>query len=257
MEIQTYITVFITFITGCHPWYLFYCPEEFRCHNVYNGPFAVPFCEYYCCVGSLWLSGLYPDGTPCWALFNPGLRGTCLRGVCMPPRDVPVTTENLPVHATTEKYTPSCDGHYRGLGYATNCTYSCRDGSKERKWNYRNGTACIKVLNGNPLDKPGVCRGGECVKVGNMTSDYKDHRTHRHIYNQCPVKFHDKNTAVPNCNYYCQIKGEWFYGNYTLNTLCQRSDGIGWCCRGKCNKYMWCQDETNIPSNQKVNIFAE
>lgn len=257
MKIQNRITVVTTFITGCHCWYLFYCPEEFRCHNVYNGPFAVPFCEYYCCAGSIWLSGLYSDGTPCWAFFNPLLTGTCSRGVCIPPNEVPVTTERLPVPQSTEKYPTSCDGYYRGLGYATNCTYSCGDGKNDTSMHYRNGTACINILNGKPLDKPGVCKEGECVKVGNHTTEHKDHRVYRRIYNQCPEKFHNRMTTVSNCNYYCEINGEWYYGNYTLHTRCQRPDGNGWCCRGRCYKYMWCQEESNVPTYDKVNILAE
>lgn len=251
MKIQKYILFTITFITGCYCWYPYYCPEEFNCANVYTGPFAVPLCEYYCCIGPMWLSGFYGDGTPCWNLWTPllhGFTGTCLRGTCMPRQEVPAPTKRFPLRPTREPRLPNCDGYYRGLGYATNCTYTCyrRRGYQENA-NYRNGTPCINITKGVPQGKPGLCQDGNCVELENLPPGYNVRRAFKSVYNQCPLKWHSQQTPLTDCNHYCQFKGEWFFGNYTENSKCHINNTDGWCCRGGCNELPWCQEQYTIP----------
>ncbi|XP_077529639.1 uncharacterized protein LOC144142092 isoform X2 [Haemaphysalis longicornis] len=261
MTLNKYAIFIATFVTGCFSWYTYYCPEEFHCANVYRGPFAVPFCVYYCCVGPVWLSGLYGDGTPCWNWNTPflhGLTGRCRKGTCLPPQEVPATTKRPPLQPTTTRMPSRCDGYYTGLGYATNCTYTCLSPRKEKKnWQYRDGTPCINATGTTPLGKPGVCNGGTCFKPEHMPSGYTTGRLYHSVYQQCPEKSHaDQITTVADCNYYCQINGDWFYGRYMLNARCHNLTYGGYCCEGKCNKLPWCQDESKIPTNNFWPIYA-
>lgn len=243
---QKQLSFIATFITGCSSWYTFYCPEEFHCANVYNGPFAVPFCVYYCCIGNLWLSGLYGDGTPCWNLQTPlihGFTGSCLRGTCIPPKQVPVRTERPPLLPTTQIYSSICDGRYQGLGYTTNCRYICSRNRNNSRMNFKTGTPCINVTNGEALEKPGVCNEGNCVKLEHMPLGSQGWRIFRRVYNQCELKMHTGVTPLTDCNHYCQLRGQWFYGNYTENSRCRFNNTDGFCCRGTCHPFEWCQEQ--------------
>uniref|UniRef100_A0A224Y0Q3 18.3 kDa family n=1 Tax=Rhipicephalus zambeziensis TaxID=60191 RepID=A0A224Y0Q3_9ACAR len=197
-------------------------------------------CYYRCYSTSQgWINGTHKDGMPCMLWRNPMRRAQCLRGVC-------VSEDTGPSANTTDRPPQfvSCDGEYRGKGYAPNCRYTCTLPNGRRKLtNYALGTPCMPLNeNGQRAGNAGICYFGKCHPYDQLERRFPNitKKVHPAVYRKCPLKENYAKIVLWSCIHYCKIQDEWFYGYYGsgTNNACQlfREDNrLGWCCDGSCH----------------------
>ncbi|XP_072141226.1 uncharacterized protein [Dermacentor andersoni] len=145
--------------------------------------------------------GNHKDGMPCKLSWVNNRIGRCQDGVCR---------EALypgPV---------SCDGKYRGRGYATECTFECPNDYSGQRMAYEDGTPCLTLNGGKPYGGAGICKKGIC-KEGNDISLLEEKEAHPAELKKCDYKENTSKMVLFSCSYYCNTLGGWFYGYYNSN----------------------------------------
>uniref|UniRef100_A0A023FDY4 Putative 18.3 kDa subfamily protein of the basic tail superfamily n=1 Tax=Amblyomma cajennense TaxID=34607 RepID=A0A023FDY4_AMBCJ len=196
-----------------------------HCRGQYIPPGPKSPCAYRCYSRITgWSHGTLGDGAPCTLSKGRHAAGQCIRGVCI---------EISPPWYTT------CDGVYRGRGYAPSCRYTCRDrfGQRKRK-NYFYGTPCLNTDKlGNPFGAAGICKNGHCIEHDDLVAHTgATRKVFSTKYHRCQLKTQLTKDFLSDCHHYCQKSGAWYYGLYKDYSRCQLPDTRirGVCCRGLC-----------------------
>uniref|UniRef100_A0A023G9Y9 Putative secreted protein n=1 Tax=Amblyomma triste TaxID=251400 RepID=A0A023G9Y9_AMBTT len=147
------------------------------------------------------------------------------------------------VNQPQPRTTVACVPPYEGGGYARSYSYKCT----LRNGTYPNNVPCLPLTHGGkPSDQAGLCQT-KCKPYYDLDPLLKP-CVFLSSLKKCEDKEHTAKTPLDYCRYYCQKKGQWYFGNYKNGgtSLCrlptqEDPDQLGLCCNGECVKPGTCK----------------